>query len=183
MKPIACRRRDLRRPWTTAPRPRATMPKPAPGSTRHERRFGHFIGGALAQPASRHAASTPSNPATGERAGPGRRRAARPTSTPPSPRRAQAQPAWAALPRPRARARHLYALARLIQKHSRLLRRARDARQRQADPRDARHRHAAGRPPLLPPRRLGAAAWSSEFPDQRAGRRRAARSSRGTSRC
>ena len=44
------------------------------------------------------------------------------------------------------------------------VRRARNARQRQADPRDPRHRHSAGRPPFLPPRRLGAAAGRASFP-------------------
>ena len=63
-----------------------------------------------------------------------------------------------------ARARYLYAIARQVQKHSAPARRARDARQRQADPRDARHRRAAGGAPLLPPRRLGAAAWRRELP-------------------
>ena len=63
-----------------------------------------------------------------------------------------------------ARARHLYALARMVQTHARLLRGARSARQRQADPRDPRHRHAAGRAALLPSRRLGAAAWSASSP-------------------
>ena len=48
------------------------------------------------------------------------RRGRRPTSTPPSPRREQALPAWKALVG-HGRARHLYALAREVQKHSRLL--------------------------------------------------------------
>ena len=39
----------LRRRWTTARRPKPT-PKRAPGSTRHDAGFGHFIGGAFVAP-------------------------------------------------------------------------------------------------------------------------------------
>ena len=85
--------------------------------------------------------------------------------------RARRSPGWSALGG-HGRARHLYALARHAAEARAPVRRAGDAGQRQADPRDPRHRHPAGRAPLLPPRRLGAAAWSSEFAGYGAGRRR-----------
>ena len=71
-------------------------------------------------------------------------------------RRARRCPAWQALGG-HGRARYLYALARADPEALAPARRAGDAGQRQADPRDARHRHPAGRAALLPPRRLGAA--------------------------
>ena len=143
----------------------------------HDRAFGHFIGGAFV-PGSGHFDSV--NPATGEAPGPHRAGDAGARSTPPWRRPARrSRPGARSRPRPgplslRHRAPGAEALAPA--------RRARDARQRQADPRDARHRHAAGRPPLLPPRRLGAAR-GARVARLRAGRRRRARSSRGTSRC
>ena len=73
-----------------------------------------------------------------------------------APPRARAQPGWWALGG-HGRARQLYALAREVQRNSRLFAGGGVARQRQADPRVARHRHPARRPALLPPRRLGAA--------------------------
>ncbi|RMD46637.1 MAG: aldehyde dehydrogenase family protein [Alphaproteobacteria bacterium] len=83
---------------------------------RHDRRFGHFIGGRWVEPAERFATR---NPATGEvlaevgQAGPEEvARAVRAAR--------RAQPRWAALGG-HGRARVLYALARLVQKHSRLL--------------------------------------------------------------
>ena len=59
------------------------------------------------------------NPATGETLARDRRRHAPPMSTPPWRPRARRFPAWAALGG-YARARYLYALARLVQKHARL---------------------------------------------------------------
>ena len=88
---------------------------------------------------------------------------------------------WRATPG-HVRARYLYAIARHMQKHSRLLAVLEIDGQRQAHPRDARHRHAAGGAPLLPPRRLGAvdgervARLSSRWASS-------GRSSPGTSRC
>ena len=81
-----------------------------------------------------------------------------------------------------ARARHLYALARGGPEALAPARGAGDPRQRQADPRDARHRHPARRAPLLPSCRLGAA--DGERVRRATGRSASSgRSSRGTSRC
>ncbi len=93
----------------------------------------------------------------------------------------RAQPGWAQLGGP-GRARVLYALARLVQKQSRLFAVLEIARQRQADPREPRHRHAAGRAAFLLPRRHGAAdgGRTARRPSRWAS---AARSSRGTFRC
>jgi acyl-CoA reductase-like NAD-dependent aldehyde dehydrogenase len=68
----------------------------------------------------------------------------------------RAQPKWARLPGHK-RAKYLYALARLIQKHSPPAGRAGNHGQRQTDPRKPRHRHPPGRAPFLLPRR----AWRS----------------------
>ena len=65
--------------------------------------------------------------------------------------------------RPRARRASLRARAPRAEARA-LPRRARDDRQRQADPRDARHRHSAGRPAFLSSRRLGAAARRASSP-------------------
>ena len=85
---------------------------------RHRRRFGHFIGGAWKPPA-RANTSTPSIPRTVKRS-PKSHRAAPPTSTRPSSGARCGTPKWHALT-PHVRARYLYALARQVQKHSRLL--------------------------------------------------------------
>ena len=77
--------------------------------------------------------------------------------------------AWSALSGD-ARARHLYAIARTSAEARALLLGAGDDGQRQADPREPRHRHPAGRPPLLSPRRLGRAD-RQRVPRLRAGRR------------
>ena len=87
---------------------------------------------------------------------------------------------WSALPGD-ARARYLYAIARHIQKRERFLSVLEIDGQRQADPRDPRHRRAARRPPLLPPRRLGRTARRASSPAT-ARSASAGRSSRGTSR-
>ena len=50
-------------------------------------------------------------------------------------------------------------------RHARLFAVLEIARQRQADPRNPRHRRAAGRAPLLSSCRLGAAAWTANSPD------------------
>jgi hypothetical protein len=139
--------------WTTARRrKRPTPSKPGwtsttPASTVHRRRVGRARRGrALRQHQSgdrlaslRIAAGVGAPPMSMRRS-----------------RRARARAAWlgeARRPRPRA---YLYALARLS-RSSALFAVLESARQRQADPRDARHRRAAGRAPLLSPRRLGAA--------------------------
>ena len=127
--------------------------------------FGHFIGGEFAD-ADGGQYFDVINPATGKllaRVAQGGADGCRRARSRPRARRFQA---WAALSG-HERARHLYALARHVQKHAPLLRGARDARQRQADPRDARHRHAAGRAPLLPPRRLGRSCWRASSPATR----------------
>ena len=93
----------------------------------------------------------------------------------------KALPAWQALGG-HGRARYLYALARMVQKHSRLFAVLEIDGQRQAHPRDARHRHPARRAPLLSPRRLGAAARDASSPATTASAS-SARSFRGTSRC
>ena len=154
-------RRDLRDDGVR-PGARSGGPRARAGSTRTGASFGHFIGGgfvaaarrALRQHQSRHRRRRSRRVAQAG-AGRRRRRGRRP--------RARAFPAWAALVGPRARALPLRARAPGPEARA-AARRARDARQRQADPRDARHRHPAGRAPLLPPRRLGAAAWSASSP-------------------
>ena len=153
--------RDLRDAWTTARRRRPASPALDVARRATSGRFGHFIGGAFgaAGAASTSTASTPP-PA---RRSPSSRRPAPPTSTRRSTPRARACPAWSGALGPRARAPPLRARAPGAEARA-PARGARDARQRQADPRDARHRHPAGGPPLLPPRRLGAAAWTREFP-------------------
>ncbi|GHE00002.1 aldehyde dehydrogenase [Defluviimonas sp. 20V17] len=82
---------------------------------RHDRRFGHFIGGAFSKPGETFATK---NPATGaalaEVTQGSRDDIARAVAA-----ARKAQPKWAALPGHR-RARVLYALARLVQKHARL---------------------------------------------------------------
>ena len=69
--------------------------------------------------------------------------------------------------RPRARAAISTRSRAHMQKHSRLFAVLETHRQRQADPRDPRHRHPAGRPPFLPSRRLGAAARHASSPATR----------------
>jgi aldehyde dehydrogenase (NAD+) len=85
---------------------------------RHERRFGHFINGAFQPPAEGGYFKT-ADPSTGETlatVGQGS-----PADVDAAVRAARAAlPAWQALT-PHARARHLYALARTVQRHSRRL--------------------------------------------------------------
>jgi aldehyde dehydrogenase (NAD+) len=78
-----------------------------------------------------------------------------PTWTRPWPPPAAAQPKWARLPG-HARARVLYALARLVQKHARLFA-VLETMDNGKPIREPRHRRAAGRAALLLPRRHGAA--------------------------
>ena len=159
---------------------------PSPESDEHVRAwlaahrggFGHFIAGRVLAPG---ALFDVNNPATGERIAARHARERRPTSTPRSPPRAQALPKWSALQRRSARAPSLRAGAPRAEARA-LSRRAGERRQRQADPRNARHRHSAGRAPFLSSRRLGLA-------DRRANSRprarsaSAARSFPGISRC
>src|ERR1700688_2577581 len=85
---------------------------------RHKRRFGHFINGAWQAPAAGEYFDT-CDPSTGEKlASVAQGSAADVGFAVPSAR--VASPKWRALT-PHARARYLYALARLVQKHSRLL--------------------------------------------------------------
>src|SRR3984957_16952145 len=85
---------------------------------RHGRRFAHFINGAWQAPAAREYFDT-CDPSTGEKlASVAQGSAADVGSAVQSAR--VASPKWRALT-PHARARYLYALARLVQKHSRLL--------------------------------------------------------------
>ena len=85
---------------------------------KHTRRFGHFIGGAWAQPIAGQYFDT-NDPSTGEKmAGVAQGTAADVDSAVKAAR--AAFPRWQALT-PHARARFLYALARQVQKHSRRL--------------------------------------------------------------
>ena len=85
---------------------------------KHTRRFGHFIGGAWAQPIAGQYFDT-NDPSTGEKlAGVAQGTAADVDSAVKAAR--AAFPKWQALT-PHARARFLYALARQVQKHSRRL--------------------------------------------------------------
>ena len=119
-------------------RPRAgrATRKPARGWIAHDRKFGHFIDGAWYAPADGKCFETADpRPAKCSQKLP---RAARLTSTPPSKRRARPSPAWGELaatsaPLPlRAGPPDAATLP--------ALRGPRSARQRQAHPRDARHR-------------------------------------------
>ena len=85
---------------------------------RHGRRFGHFIGGAWQQPAQGGYFDTV-DPSTGEKLASVAQGSAADVDAAVKAARA-ALPRWRALT-PHARARYLYALARLVQKHSRLL--------------------------------------------------------------
>ncbi len=123
---------------------------------RHGRRFGHFIGGRFTDAKGSRNLSPSTNPATGARARPGgpgqpgrhrcrgRRRPRRPA------RLAGARRPW---PGPLALCHRPPPAEKFAP-----LRGARNPRQRQADPRNPRHRHPAGRPPFLPSRGLGPAA-------------------------
>ena len=117
-------------------------------------RFGHWIDGGLY-----HAGRDVRHAQPGHRQGAGRgdarhgRRSRR--------RRGRRPPGAAemgATARRMQRAKILYALARLVQKHARLLAVLETHGQRQADPRKPRHRRAAGGAAFLLPRRPGAAA-------------------------
>ena len=168
------------RRWTTAPRPRAAGPRSA-GSRRTTRRFGLFIGGEWREPARGRVPSRRSIPATGKplarvaqatAADVDARGAAPPARRSPAGGRSAGTgaPATSTPSRGRSRStRRLFAVLEI-------------ARQRQADPRVARHRHPAGRPPLLPPRRLGAAHGAASCPT-RCRWAWSGRSSPGTSRC
>ena len=166
-------------------RRRRAMNGPAPESdvdarlARQARRvFGHFIDGAWTEPGVD--CSRRSIPATAktlarvtQRHGGRRRRRGRGGARgAPGVEGARAARARALSVRARARRAEAFAPAR----------RAREPGQRQVDPRDARHRHPARGAPLLPSRRLGAAARHANSP---ATRRSAwsGRSFRGTSRC
>ena len=85
---------------------------------RHGRRFGHFIGGAWVAPQAGEYLDT-ADPSNGEKlASVAQGSAADIDSAVKAARAASAE--WQALT-PHSRARYLYALARLVQKHSRLL--------------------------------------------------------------
>jgi aldehyde dehydrogenase (NAD+) len=85
---------------------------------RHGRRFGHFIGGAWQLPAQGSYFDTV-DPSTGEKLASVAQGSSADVDAAVKAARA-ASPKWQALT-PHARARYLYALARLVQKHSRLL--------------------------------------------------------------
>jgi aldehyde dehydrogenase (NAD+) len=85
---------------------------------RHGRRFGHFINGAWQQPVEGGYFDTV-DPSSGERLASVAQGSAADVDAAVKAARA-ASPKWLALT-PHARARYLYALARLVQKHSRLL--------------------------------------------------------------
>ena len=123
------------------------------GSAKHERVFGHYIGGAWTEPGEdvrRHQSGDEQD-----------RSRASPTAPKADVDAAVAAararlPAWKALVGARARAAPLRARARRSKTFA-PARRAREHGQRQVDSRDARHRRAARRTALLSSRRLGAA--------------------------
>src|ERR1700757_431085 len=82
---------------------------------RHQGRFGHFIGGAWQQPAAGQYFDT-NDPSTGKKLASVAQGSAEDVAAAAGAARA-AQPKWQALT-PHARARYLYAIARLVQKHS-----------------------------------------------------------------
>ena len=166
---MSSRPRHLRRPWNTARRRKAAPRRAAwlarttgPFRPLHRRRLAPRRGGDASTAAIRRPASVLAE------------HRARPSEADIDaavPRRARRSPAGRQLGghgRARVPLRHR---PRLVQQHARLLRGAGDPRQRQADPRDPRHRHPAGRAPFLPPRRLGAAD-GRRAPRPRAARRR-----------
>ncbi len=144
---------------------------------KHERVFGHYIDGAWTEPGSMFEVINPSTAKTIARVTNGTAaevdaavRAAR-----------AALPKWKALT-PHARARYLYALARGVQKHSRLLAvlESMDNGKSIRETRDIDIPLVV--PPLLPSRRLGAAPRHANSPDTK-GSASSGKSSRGTSRC
>ena len=149
------------RRWSTAPRPRATSRR-VEWLGSHERTLRPLHRRRVDEAAAR-ARSTSSIPATGKalaRVAQGRRSD---VDAAVEAARAGASRAGRRSAATRARATSTRSRAQ-VQKHSRLLAVLESHGQRQADPRDARHRHPARRAPLLPPRRLGAAAARREFP-------------------
>ena len=87
----------------------------------------------------------------------------RPMSMPPCGRPRAAHAGWAALSG-HERARHLYALARHVQKHARLLAVLETLDNGKPIRETPRHRRSAGRAPFLSPRRLGRDRWTTSFP-------------------
>src|SRR5882672_2141320 len=85
---------------------------------RHGRKFGHFIGGTWQQPAEGIFFDS-NDPATGEKIAAIAQGSAADIDVAVQAAR-RALPAWQAL-KPHARARYLYAIARMVQKHSRRL--------------------------------------------------------------
>jgi len=85
---------------------------------RHQRRFGHFIDGVWREPSAGHHFTT-SDPSTGEALASIAQGSAADVDAAVQAARAAA-PKWQVLS-PHARARYLYAIARLVQKHSRML--------------------------------------------------------------
>ena len=85
---------------------------------RHQRRFGHFIGGAWQLPAAGQYFDT-NDPSSGKKLASVAQGSADDVAAAVG-AASKAQPKWQALT-PHARARYLYAIARLVQKHSRLL--------------------------------------------------------------
>ena len=118
----------------------------------HKNGFGHFINGAFSKPSELFDVF---NPATAKRIARVSQGSAADIDAAVAAAR-KALPKWAALS-PFERSKHLYALARHVQKRERFLVGPGDDRQRQADPRIARHRHSAGGAPFLSSRRLGLA--------------------------
>ena len=118
----------------------------------HESGFGHFINGAFTKPGDLFDVF---NPARGERIARVSQGSPKDIDAAVAAAR-KAQPKWAALSG-FERSKHIYALARHVQKRERFLIGSGNDRQRQADPRVARHRHSPRRPPFLPSRRLGLA--------------------------
>ena len=136
---------------------------PAPEDTKevdrwldaHHRTFGHYINGAWTKPAAGEYFAT-SNPATGDKIADVAHADAADVDAAVKAAR-KALPGMAGAHRPPARPLSLRARAPGTEALA-PPRSPRDHGQRQAHPREPRHRHSAGRAPLLSPRRMGAAA-------------------------
>ena len=134
------------------------------------RRFGH-VHRRRVDRAGRRARSTTINPATGKPLAAGRARPAPPTSTPRSRPRARRCRAGRRC-RGHERARYLYALARHAAEARAPARGARDARQRQADPRDAATSTCRWSPATSTTTPAGRSCMDERVRRLRAGRRR-----------
>ena len=128
----------------------------------HHRRFDLFINNQWTPPAGGNTL-TVSNPARGETLAQVAEASAPDIDAAVAAARA-AFGTWSAL-RPHQRARHLYAVARNVQKHARLLAVVESLDNGKAHPRITRYRYPAGRAPLLLITPAGRNCWTAELRD------------------